>query len=207
MGVDAQVEEYLQGFARASDRLLLEMEERARAKEDPLSIIPLATARLLSFLVTTIRAERILEIGTAIGYSTIWLARAAQGHGGHVTTIEISERLAEEAQKNMERAGLTEAVTILIGDAEKIVARLTGPFDLIFEDGDKRLYPRLLDDCLRLLQKGGLLVADDALFPVMEVREAWAEAVNRYNEMIFAHPDLESVILPVGDGVAVSLKR
>jgi predicted O-methyltransferase YrrM len=167
----------------------------------------LATVRLLSFLVATIRAKRILEIGTAIGYSTIWLARAAQRHGGHVTTIEISERLAEEAQKNIERAGLMEAVTILIGDAERIVPRLTDPFDLIFQDGEKGLYPRLLSDCLRLLRKGGLLVADDALFPVMEVGEAWAEAVHRYNEMVFAHPDLESVILPVDDGVTVSLKR
>lgn len=203
----AQVEEYLRGLGRGSDGLLLEMKERARAKEDPLPIIPLATARLLSFLVAAIRAERILEIGTAIGYSTIWLARAAQRHGGHVTTIEISERLAEEAQENIERAGLMEAVTILIGDAERIVPRLTDPFDLIFQDGAKRLYPRLLSDCLRLLRKGGLLVADDALFPVMEVGEAWAEAVHRYNEMIFARHDLESVILPVGDGVAVSLKR
>lgn len=207
MEFDAQVEEYLQGFGRASDGLLLEMEERARAKEDPLPIIPLATARLLSFLVATIRAKRILEIGTAIGYSTIWLARAAQRHGGHVTTIEISERLAEEAQKNIEQAGLIEVVTILIGDAERIVPRLSDPFDLIFQDGEKGLYPRLLSDCLRLLRKGGLLVADDALFPVMEVGEAWAEAVRRYNEMVFAHPDLESVILPVDDGVTVSLKR
>ena len=207
MEFDAQVEEYLEGFGRASDSLLLEMEERARAKEDPIPIIPLATARLLTFLVATIRAERILEIGTAIGYSTIWLARAAQRHGGQVITVEISERLAEEAQENIERAGLIEAVTILIGDAERIVPRLTGPFDLIFQDGEKRLYPRLLSDCLRLLRKGGLLVADDALFPVMEVGEAWAEAVHRYNQMIFARHDLKSVILPVGDGVVVSLKR
>jgi len=207
MEFDAQVEEYLEGFGRASDSLLLEMEERARAKEDPVPIIPLATARLLTFLVATIRAERILEIGTAIGYSTIWLARAAQRHGGQVITVEISERLAEEAQENIERAGLIEAVTILIGDAERIVPRLTGPFDLIFQDGEKRLYPRLLSDCLRLLRKGGLLVADDALFPVMEVGEAWAEAVHRYNQMIFARHDLKSVILPVGDGVTVSLKR
>ncbi|MGB5933955.1 MAG: O-methyltransferase [Anaerolineae bacterium] len=207
MEFDAQVEEYLQGFGRASDGLLLEMEERAQARQDPIPIIPLATARLLSLLVAAIRAERILEIGTAIGYSTIWLARAAQRHGGHVTTIEINERLAEEAQENIERAGLIEAVTILIGDAERIVPRLTDPFDLIFQDGDKRLYPRLVPDCLPLLRKGGLLVADDALFPVMEVGEAWAEAVHRYDEMIFARHDLESVILPVGDGVAVSLKR
>lgn len=207
MGVDAQVEEYLQGFGRASDSLLLEMGERARANEDPIPIIPLATARLLAFLVATIRAERILEIGTAIGYSTIWLARAAQRHGGHVTTIEISERLAEEAQENIERAGLMEAVAILIGDAERVVPRLTGSFDLIFQDAEKSLYPRLLDDCLRLLRKGGLLVADNALFPVIKVGEARAEAVHRYNEMIFARQDLESVILPVGTGVAVSLKR
>jgi caffeoyl-CoA O-methyltransferase len=207
MEFDAQVEEYLRGFGRASDGLLLEMEEQARAREDPIPIIPLATARLLTFLVETIRAERILEIGTAIGYSTIWLARATQRHGGHVTTIEISERLAEEAQENIERAGLIDFVTILIGDAEKIVPRLTGPFDLIFQDGEKGLYPRLLPDCLRLLGNGGLLVADDALFPVMEVGEACAEAIHRYNEMIFARQDLESVILPVGDGVAVSLKR
>jgi len=206
MEFDAQFE-YLQGFGKGSDSLLLEMEERARTKEDPIPIIPLATSRLLAFLVATIRAERILEIGTAIGYSTIWLARAAERHGGHVTTIEISERLAEEAQKNIERAGFSEAVTILIGDAERIAPRLTGPFDLIFQDGEKGLYPRLLDDCVGLLRKGGLLVADDALFPVMEVGEEWAEAVRRYNEMIFAHPDLESVILPVGDGLAVSLRR
>ncbi len=207
MEFGAQVEEYLQGFGRASDNLLLEMEERAQAREDPIPIIHLATARLLAFLVETIRAERILEIGTAIGYSTIWLARATQRHGGHVTTIEISERLAEEARENIERAGLIDFVTILIGDAERIVPRLSGPFDHIFQDGEKGLYPRLLTDCLRLLRKGGLLVADDALFPVMEVGEHWAEAVGRHNEMIFARHDLESVILPVGDGVAVSLKR
>ncbi|MFQ5886988.1 MAG: O-methyltransferase [Anaerolineae bacterium] len=203
----AQVAEYLEGFGKASDSLLLEMEERARAKEDPIPIIPLATARLLTFLVATIRAERILEIGTAIGYSTIWLARAAQPHGGQITTIEISERLAGEAQKNIERAGLLGAVTILIGDAERIVPRLTGSFDLIFQDAEKSLYPRLLGDCLRLLRKGGLLVADNALFPVIKIGEARAEAIHRYNEMIFARHDLESLLLPVGDGVAISLKR
>jgi len=204
MEFDAQFEEYLRGFGQTSDSLLLEMEERARGE---IPIIPLATARLLAFLVATIRAERILEIGTGIGYSTIWLARAAQHHGGQVITVEISERLAEEARENIERAGLIEAVTILIGDAERIVPRLTDPFDLIFQDAEKSLYPRLLNDCLRLLRKGGLLVADNALFPVLEAGEEWAEPVHRYNEMIFARRDLESVILPLGPGVAVSLKR
>ena len=115
-------------------------------------------------LATTVQATRILEIGTAIGYSGIWLAGALPP-GGMLVTMEFDEGRAREARENVVRAGLVgPRQQSIVGDAQLKIAKVSGPFDLIFQDGDKKLYPPLLDRLVALLRPGGLLVTDNVLW-------------------------------------------
>src|SRR5262249_31681802 len=128
--------------------------------------LPLVDAEvgvLLRVLATSIGAKKILEIGTAVGYSGIWLAGALPA-GGRLMTMEKDEERVREARANFERAGVTDPVSVIVGDAERMVAKVSGPFDLIFQDGDKRLYTPLLDRLVTLLRPGGLLVTDNVLW-------------------------------------------
>src|SRR5258708_30847350 len=99
---------------------------------------------MLRVLATAISATRILEIGTAIGYSGIWMGRALPPDG-MLLTMEIDAKRAQEARENFARAGLSDRVSVMVGDSQKLVSKVAGPFDLIFQDGDKRLYVPLLD--------------------------------------------------------------
>ena len=167
-------------------------------------------ARLLKLLLRLIHAKRVLEIGTSIGYSTTMMATALKEWQGKVVTIEYDERVARQAHLNFERAGVDMIIEQKTGDAREIVPQLSGEFDLIFLDVDKRLYAPLLTDCVRLLRRGGLLVAEDTLFPVLDLDPKWhylIEPIETFNRLILEQPDLESTILPVGDGVTVALKK
>ncbi|WP_018963617.1 O-methyltransferase [Coprothermobacter platensis] len=167
-------------------------------------------ASLLQLLVDMIHAESILEIGTSIGFSTIFLALATRTYGGAVTTVELDSETAAKARNNFSKIGVTDIVKQLIGDAEVIVPQLTRTFDFIFLDVDKSLYPKLFQPCVRLLRSGGLLVADDTLFPVLELDPEWhhlVQPIDEFNHMFAGSKELESVILPLGDGVTIALKK
>jgi predicted O-methyltransferase YrrM len=160
-------------------------------------------------------ATRILEIGTAVGYSGIWLARALQP-GGTLLTIEMDADRALEARGNFARAGVADRANVIVGDAARMVAKVAGPFDLIFQDGDKQLYTPLLDRLVALLRPGGLLVTDNVLWDgdvvpgYRDVRshpgEDW-RAIADYNEKLAAQPSLATAIVPLRDGVSISVKR
>jgi len=122
-------------------------------------------ARVLGLLIRLVSAERVLEIGTSIGFSTIQLAEAMEQRGGRVVTVEFDPLVAEQALKNFERCGMQDRIQLLAGDAMDIVPRLPGAFDAIFLDVDKHLYAPLLEDCIRLLRPGGLLMAEVTLVP------------------------------------------
>src|SRR5258706_7148879 len=155
------IERYLASLNRGGDRVL---DEIARGNETRgLPLVDAEVGALLRVLATAINASRILEIGTAIGYSGIWLAGALPP-GGMLITMEMDEGRAKEARENFARAGLAGRVSVVVGDAQLKVAKVSGPFDLIFQDGSKKLYTPLLDRLVALLRPGGLLITDNVLW-------------------------------------------
>jgi predicted O-methyltransferase YrrM len=172
--------------------------------------VGLIAAVLLEVLVRSVRPRRILEIGTSYGFSACVLGRAAASYGGTVTSIELNERLADVARTNVKAANLERTVEIILADARKAIFELDGPFGLILQDGDKDSYLAMLDRLTELLEPRGLLITDDVLFPVMALPESaqgWRAAVAAYNTALKGHPLLRTVWLPIGDGVAVSVKQ
>jgi predicted O-methyltransferase YrrM len=186
---------------------------RAGAARD-LPLVDAEVGVLLRILASSVRATRILEIGTAIGYSGIWLAGALPSDG-MLLTLEKDEGRAREARENFSRAGLAGRVTVIVGDAPRTLAKIAGPFELIFQDGDKRTYSSMLDRLVDLLAPGGLLVTDNVLWSgevvpgfVRETSRdpADARAIADYNERLVGHRQLTTAFVPLRDGVAISIK-
>jgi predicted O-methyltransferase YrrM len=207
------VERYLAGLNHAGDRVLDEIAREGAKHELPL--IDAEVGALLRVLATAIGAQRILEIGTAIGYSGIWLAGALP-KGGMLFTMEKDPERARTARANFERAGMADRVGVIVGEAQVTIAKVAGPFDLIFQDGAKPLYVALLDKLVALLRPGGLLVTDNVLWDGAVVpgfisppqRDAAdTRAIVEYNERLNAHPQLITSTVPLRDGVAISVKR
>lgn len=207
------VERYLAGLNQLADPLLREIEREGQ--ENDLPIIDAEVGAFLRVLATAIQATRILEIGTAIGYSGIWLAGALPPTGA-LLTMEVDPQRARTARANFARTGLAERANVIVGDAVRLLAKVSGPFDVIFQDGDKQQYTRLLDRLIELLRPGGLLITDNVLWsgevvPGFATRRtrgaADRQAISEYNERISRHPALMTVIVPLRDGVAVSVRR
>jgi predicted O-methyltransferase YrrM len=207
------VERYLSSLNRQGDAVLQDI-ARAGGERD-LPLVDAEVGALLRVLATTVRATRILEIGTAIGYSGIWLAGALPA-GGMLFTMEFDEERARQARENFARAGLSDRVSVIVGDAQRMLAKVAGPFDLIFQDGDKKMYEPMLDRFADLLRPGGLLVTDNVLWNGEVVPgfvknpqhpEADTRAIAAYNERLNNHPAFLTSIVPLRDGVAISVKR
>ena len=206
------VERYLSGLNHASDAVLDDIARTGAA--DRLPLVDAEVGALLRVLATSIGARRILEIGTAIGYSGIWLARALPADG-MLITMEKDAARAAQAQANFERAGLANRVSVMIGDAALKIVKVSGPFDLIFQDGHKPLYNTLLDRLVALLRPGGLLVTDNVLWDG-EVVPGFVEspaksaedtrAIAEYNQRLATHPQLLTSIVPLRDGVSIAVK-
>jgi len=207
------VERYLASLNRLTDPVLEEIARRGDERDLPL--VDAETGGLLRVLAAAIGATRILEIGTAIGYSGIWLAGALPP-GGMLFTLEKDPQRAQEARENFARAGVADRVSVMVGDAKLLIAKLSGPFDLIFQDGAKGLYGPLLAPLVSLLRPGGLLITDNVLwdgevvpgFVPKPVRDAEdTQAIAAYNTALAAHPQLMTTTIPLRDGLAISMKR
>jgi predicted O-methyltransferase YrrM len=196
-------EDYFGQFIRRDDPLLQELESEAQGEKIP--IVGPVVGELLFLLATAMGARSVLELGTATGYSAIYLARACALNAGRLTTIEIDATIAARARQNLERAGLTPHATVICGEALPMMSALKGAFDLIFMDIDKADYARAIKDCHRLLRTGGLLVADNVAFP----------DADEFNRVIFRDPGWRSVSLfaflpghsPEKDGLCLALRR
>jgi caffeoyl-CoA O-methyltransferase len=207
------VEQYLAGLNHLPDAVLRDIAREGA--EQHLPLIDAEVGALLRVLATAIGARRILEIGTAIGYSGTWLAGALPSDG-MLLTMEQNQERARVARENFQRAGVADRVSVMVGDAALLVTKVAGPFDLIFQDGDKTLYSKLLDRLIDLLRPGGLLVADNVLWNGEVIpgfvenptrSEAEAKLITEYNERVNTHPRLLTSTIPLRDGLAVSVKR
>lgn len=156
------LEAYFREFVPRRDPLLLEVEGQAASGSIP--IVGPVVGELLLILAQATRAAHILELGTAIGYSAIYLARGCEAADGRVLTLESDVAMAARARDNIARAGLARRIEVQVGEALELMARLTGPFDLIFMDHDKESYLPALPHCRRLLRLGGLLFTDNVGF-------------------------------------------
>ncbi len=207
------IERYLASLNRRDDPILDGIAAEGRRRDLP--IVHSETGRLLQVLVAATGARRVLEIGTSIGYSAVWMARALPADG-LLVSFERDRDLADEARANLARAGLAGVARVMVGDAARLVANVEGPFDLIVQDGDKLLYEPLLDRLLALLRPRGLLGADNALWrgevvPGYVARPHYSAdttaALAAYNQRLAADPRVLCVVVPIGDGVSVAVKR
>jgi predicted O-methyltransferase YrrM len=212
MIVPDAIEQYLAGLNRAADPVLEEIARGNVTRRLPL--VDAEVGALLQVLARSVKATRILEIGTAIGYSGIWLARALPPDG-MLVTMEFDEARAREARDNFARAGVADRVSVVVGDAQLKLAKVSGPFDLIFQDGDKKLYTPLLERLVALLRPGGLLVTDNVLWdgevvpgfqPSPHHSPDQTQAIIEYNQRLAAHPALMTSTVPLRDGVSISVK-
>jgi predicted O-methyltransferase YrrM len=156
------LEGYFRSFVPPRDRLLLDLEEEAGREGIP--IVGPVVGELLFILARATAAAKVLELGTATGYSAIYLGRACHPEQGRVITLEQDAAMAARARANLDKAGLGKRVEVRVGSALELMAKMSGPFDLIFLDIDKESYLPALPQCHRLLKVGGLLVADNVGF-------------------------------------------
>ena len=201
--------EYLNHLTTQNDRLLAEME--AYAAEHRVPIADREVALFLEITARAIRAQKVLEIGMAIGYSVVYLARG-MGRGGQVVTIEPSDEMINAATFFLKRANLSENVQIQRGKALDVMPRLTDTFDLLYIDAVKEEYAQYLDRGLPLLRTGGVVIVDNLLWggrvaqPAAADDEDSTRALRQFNRYFMNHPQLRSEILSVGDGLGYAVK-
>ncbi|NLM75568.1 MAG: O-methyltransferase [Clostridiaceae bacterium] len=205
------IDRYIRNVISRETGFLKELEEYARLNHIP--IIQPETAAFLKVLIKIHKPGRILEAGTAIGYSSIVMAEA--NPETVIDTIEIDEEIAKIAEKNIRKMGLEENIRIIIGDALEVMQCLSTSFDMIFLDSAKGQYIEYLPEVLRLLKPGGLLVSDNILYkglvaepgPIPHKHRTIANNLRKYINLICNDKKLETSIIPIGDGLAVSIKE
>lgn len=208
--VDPGIERYLYDLLPVRDEVLAEME--ARAERERIPIVGPLVGRLFLQLALISGAKRVMELGSAIGYSTIWWARGV-GDGGRVWWTDGSADRAVEAKAYLGRAGVGDRVELLVGDAVEKMASVPGEFDVVFCDIDKHGYPAALEAALGRLKRGGLFVCDNTLWSGRVLSEPKPDdrntaGVRELNRCSFADDArLFSVLLPLRDGVTVAVKR
>lgn len=206
--VQPDIDRYLSRWAESKDPVVVEMERLAAERGFP--IVGPQVGRLLLTLARSIDAKRVLELGSGFGYSAWWFATAV-GPEGRVILTEESQHNADLARAFLDRAGLAKRVEIRVGDGLEIAGEYDGPFDIVFNDIDKRDYPRALPVALERLRPGGLFIADNMLWQGQVLDEAAADASTRgvleLTRALYAAPNLDTTILPIRDGVAISAVR
>ena len=201
------VDDYLYSMLPKRDPVLLEMEQYASEHKVP--IVGPAVAGVLQQLALMINARSVFELGSAIGYSTIWWAQAV-GENGRVIYTDSDTNNAERARGYFSRAGVTKQITIEIGDALEVLSEQKEQFDIIFNDIDKDDYPRVLHLVAPRLRKGGLFVTDNVLWSgrVAEKNpDATTKAILDFNRKLYDSKEFYTTILPIRDGLAVALKK
>ncbi|MBO5506134.1 MAG: O-methyltransferase [Clostridia bacterium] len=201
---------YLRDSIPERQGLLKEMEEFAHTYSVPIS--QPESIRFIEVLLKIKPAEKILEVGTAIGYSAIIMAKAS---GGEVTTIELSDDAYRKANEFISRSDVAGKINVIHGDANEVLPDLEGSFDFIFVDAAKGQYNDFLPHCMRLLKKGGVLVSDNILYKGMTATDELlthrkitiVKRLRSYIETLKESKELSTAIIPIGDGIALSFKE
>ena len=206
------IDRYLAELHDGGDALVQEMQAHGRRESIP--IVDRETGVHLHVLARATGARRIIEIGTAIGFSTLFLARALPPDG-QLVTFEVDPERQDAARTYLERAGVADRVDLRLQPALEGLAELEGPFDLAFLDALKHEYGAYLDAVLPLLRSGGLVVVDNVLMrgavatgrPEAGWTEERVQTARRFNDALLHHPELTATVTPVGDGVALAVRR
>lgn len=201
---------YLEDINRHDDELLTRLEKYAEEKGVP--ILDKISAALLEQLIVIAKPSKVLELGTAIGYSTIRAARKLQ-EGSKIISIEISPDSYKIARINLDKSGAGDKAELVLGDAIEYTAQCKEAFDFIFLDADKEDYEVLFNNSVKLLNMGGVMFIDNLLWhgyaAIDNVPQKYvnsAKHIKKFNEMFMAREDFNSVILPVGDGIGLGIK-
>ncbi|MDD3860727.1 MAG: O-methyltransferase [Bacteroidales bacterium] len=203
--------EYIENFTQSEDNILLELtRETALTQIHPRMICGNYQGQLLSMLVKLTKAEKILEVGTFSGYSTICMARALNNIG-KITTIEINDEIQWLNTKYFHLAKLENKINAIVGDALKIIPKLNEKFDFVYIDGDKRQYCDYYKTVFPYVRHGGLILADNVLwdnkiFSDVESNDYMTKGVIKFNEMIKNDTNVEKTILPLRDGLMIMRK-
>lgn len=213
MIIDERMSAFIDSLDRGNTPFLDEIEKYAVQNQVP--VIRKSMQQFLKFILVMVKPKNILEVGTAIGFSALLMSEYAPA-GCHIDTIEKYEKRIPIARENFVRAGKSDVITLLEGDAIEILQTLEGSYDLIFMDAAKGQYIHFLPDILRLLAPGGLLVSDNVLqdgdiiesrFAVTRRNRTIHTRMREYLYELTHHEQLTTTILPVGDGVTLSVKH
>lgn len=204
--VHPDIVEYLLNVTPERDEVLEDMEQLAIEKNFP--IIGPLMGRTLYVLAHAIQAKRILELGSGFGYSAYWFAKAI-GKDGIVVCTDSDPQNAERAQEYFRRGKIANRIEFHVGDALKLIDMLNGTFDIIFNDLDKHQYPRAFRKALPKLRKGGLFISDNVLWhgKILDKKpDADTAGILTYNRLIYSSKELFTTILPLRDGISISIK-
>jgi len=204
-------EAYIKSFRKESEELFKEMEEFAKLHNVP--ILSWQSAEFIEQLVLMIKPKRVLEIGTAIAYTSIRIARNIKKKAV-VHTIELSEDNINSAKEFIGKSGLGENIKLIEGNALSVMPRLKKKYDLIFLDADKEDYKRLFDYSMVLLKKDGVIVIDNLLWQgyaasrkVPAKYKTSTKHIREFNKVFIEQPNLKATILPIGDGIGLGVKK
>lgn len=205
------MEEYIRGLIKDDDDFLKELEEFAKVNSVP--IIHKEVGRFLEVLINIKKPKRILELGTAIGYSAILMEKASHGKS-NITTIERDQDMVALANENINKTDYREKIKIVEGDCLEVLSKIDGNFDLIFMDAGKGHYNHFLKECLRLLDDDGIIIGDNVLFRGMVasdhlVKRRKITIVKRMREFLdmVSQDEFLTSIIPMGDGLALITRR
>jgi predicted O-methyltransferase YrrM len=203
-------EKYISSFRKEQDDLINEMQ--SFAKEHNVPILSWQAAEFIEQLVLITNPKRVLEIGTAIAYTTIRIAKNLKKNCV-IHTIELSEDNIDTAKEYIEQSGVGDKIKLIEGDALSVMPRLKKKYDLIFLDADKEDYKRLFDYSMVLLKRGGMIVIDNLLWQgyaaASKVPSKYKEStkhIREFNKLFIEQPNLRTTILPIGDGIGLGVK-
>ena len=201
------VEDYMRSLLPPRDPVVAEMEDFAEKNRVP--IVGPMVGRFLHQLARFVDAERVFEMGSAIGYSTIWFARALKP-GGKVYYTDGSQENASRARDYIKRAGVSDRIEILVGNALDLIDQVQGEFDVVFNDVDKDDYPAVYRKAANRVRIGGLFISDNVLWSGRvadsSVKDKQTEGIRSFNKLLYADDRYYSTIMPIRDGVAVGLR-
>ncbi len=206
------INDYVRNTIKKNSGILAELEKFAAENHVP--IIQPEVAKLMQVIGRILKPKHILEVGTAIGYSAILLSEIIEP-GGKIDTVDRYELMIERARENIKRAGLNDVINIITGDATDVLKCLDKKYDLIFLDAAKGQYIEFLPECMRMLNPGGVLFSDNVLYKgmiasdhlVVRRKKTIVKRMRDYLDVICRSEKLETSIIPIGDGVAVSYRK